>query len=100
MAQDQNNQSQQSIQLKITDEVLKGVYANMVQVGHTAEEFILDFMNIVPPSGTVVSRVVVSPSHFKRLVGAMQDNLKRYEDEFGTISLAIVPDQKFGFKTE
>ncbi len=90
----------QQIQVKASDEVLKGQYANMMQVGHSGEEFVLDFMNLLPPTGQLVSRVIVSPSHFKRLLGAMQENLKRYESEFGTISLAVVPDQKIGFKTE
>ncbi len=96
----QNNQPQQPMQVKISDETLKGVYANMAQVGHTAEEFVLDFMNLFPPGGTVAARVIVSPSHFKRLTKAMEDNLNKYEDEFGTISLAIVSDQKIGFKME
>lgn len=97
---EQNQQPANQLQVKISDEILKGAYANMVQVGHTSEEFVLDFMNLVPPAGSVVSRIIVSPSHYKRLVGAMQENLKRYEDEFGTISLAVVPDQSFRFKTE
>lgn len=97
---EQQKDQPQQIQVKISDEVLKGVYANMVQVGHSSEEFILDFMNIVPPSGIVAARVIVTPSHCKRLVLAMQDNLKKYENEFGTISLAVVPDQKIGFRTE
>jgi hypothetical protein len=96
----QDQQPQQQIQVKATDEVLTGVYANMVQVAHSGEEFVLDFMNVLPPTGQLVSRVIVSPSHFKRLTAAMQDNLKRYEEQFGTISLAVVPDQKIGFKTE
>ena len=44
------------MQVKATDEVLKGVYANMVQVGHTPEEFILDFMNMFPPTGIITSQ--------------------------------------------
>ncbi len=96
----EQNQQPQQVQIKATDEMLKGSYANMVQVGHSSEEFVLDFMNILPPAGQLVSRVIVSPTHYKRLVNAMQDNLKRYEDEFGTISLAVVPDHKIGFKTE
>jgi Protein of unknown function (DUF3467) len=99
MANEQQ-QNQQQIQVKAEDKTLKGNYANMVQVGHSGEEFVLDFMNILPPAGQLVSRVIVSPSHFKRLTAAMQDNLKKYEDQFGTISLAVVPDQKIGFKTE
>ena len=88
------------IQVKASDEILKGQYANMVQVGHSGEEFVLDFMNLLPPTGQLVARVIVSPSHYKRLAAAMQDNLKRYEEQFGTISLAVVPDRNFKFKTE
>ena len=99
-----SNQNQapsgQTVQVKMSDEVLKGAYANMAQVGHSAEEFVIDFMNVFPPAGAVTARVVVSPSHFKRIVAAMQDNLKKYEEEFGTISLAVVPDHKIGFRTE
>jgi hypothetical protein len=94
------NKPQQQIQVKATDEALKGLYSNMVQVGHTAEEFVLDFMNLFPPTGVLNARVIVSPSHAKRLVAALQDNLKKYEEQYGTISLAVVPDQKIGFRTE
>ena len=95
-----NKNSEGKILVKASEEVLKGVYSNMVQTSHTSEEFFLDFFNLTPASGSMVSRVVVSPSHFKRLVGSLQDNLKKYEDEYGTISLAVVPDSKIGFKTE
>ena len=93
-------QEPNQIQVKASEEILKGTYSNVAQVSHTNEEFILDFLNILPPSGVLASRIIVSPSHFKRIVNAMQDNLKKYESEFGTISLAVVPDQKIGFKTE
>jgi hypothetical protein len=107
MPQEQKDQPQPAspsqggqMQVKASDEILRGVYSNMVQVGHTPEEFVLDFINILPPSGLLNARVIVSPSHFKRLALTIQDNLKRYENEYGTISLAVVPDQKIGFRTE
>jgi hypothetical protein len=90
----------QQIQVKITDEVLKGIYSTHVQVGHTAEEFILDFMNVLPPAGIVNARIMLSPSHMKRLSKALLENIAKYEEQFGTISLAVVPDQKIGFRTE
>lgn len=96
----QQKEQGQQIQIKAGDETLKGQYATMVQVAHGGEEFLLDFANTMPPAPQLVARIIVSPSHFKRLIGAMQENLKRYESEFGTISLAVVPDQKMGFKTE
>ncbi|MCX6797586.1 MAG: DUF3467 domain-containing protein [Candidatus Doudnabacteria bacterium] len=95
-----NEQTQQQIQVKASDEILKGVYANMVQVGHTGEEFILDFMNIFPPTGILASRVVLSPAHAKRLAAALLDNVKKYESQFGSIKLADTPEHKIGFRTE
>ncbi len=100
---DQNTPAQagqQQLQVKVTDEVLKGVYANMVQVGHTPEEFILDFMNLFPPTGIITSRVILSPGHMKRIVAALADNLKKYEDQFGSIKASEGPSQKIGFRTE
>ena len=37
------------IQLKSTDEVLRGVYANLLQVQNNKEEFVLDFINVFQP---------------------------------------------------
>ena len=92
--------TQGQMQVKISDEVLKGVYANMVQVGHTPEEFVLDFMNLLPPTGIVSARVLMSPSHAKRFVSAFAENIKRFEEQFGTIKVADKPEQKIGFRTE
>lgn len=97
---DQPKEQPQQIQVKVTDEVLKGVYANMVQVGHGPEEFVLDFMNIFPPSGIVSARVILSPGHMKRLIAAMQDNLKNFEQQFGSIKPSDQPEHKIGFRTE
>ncbi|MBT3356062.1 DUF3467 domain-containing protein [bacterium] len=86
MNQNQQPQAgQQQIQIKANDEDLKGKYSNTVQMMHTKEEFVLDFLNIFPPTGTLNSRVIVSPSHFKRMTAAMSDNLKKYEEKFGKI---------------
>ena len=95
----QNPQNKQ-IQVKVSDEVLKGIYANMVQVSHGQEEFVLDFMNIFPPSGVLASRVILSPAHMKRLVMAMQENIKRFEASNGTIQPGKDPQANFGFRTE
>jgi hypothetical protein len=88
------------IQVKITDEILKGVYSNMLQASHNKEEFVLDFMNILPPSGIINSRVIVSPGHMKRILTALQENVKRYEEQFGKIDEGPGPGQNFGFRTE
>jgi hypothetical protein len=95
----QEGQGQQ-IQIKATDEKLAGVYANMMQVSHTKEEFVLDFVNILPPSGQLVARILVSPAHAKRIMLALQDNIQRYETQFEKIEGATTDKPGFGFKTE
>ncbi len=96
-----NQQQNQQVQVKITDEVLKGTYANMAQVAHTAEEFVMDFMNVMGGAGMVTARVVVSPQHMKRLVAAFAENVRRYEEQFGEIKAGTDTAQpSIGFRTE
>jgi hypothetical protein len=91
---------QQQIQIKASDEILKGTYSNLMQVTHLSEEFILDFMNVYPPQGMGVlgARVIVSPGHLKRMINALQDNLKRYEEATGRkVEEAQAPSEEVGF---
>ena len=100
--ENQNPNQGKQLQIKISDEILKGNYANAMQVAHSKEEFILDFMNLSPHQGVgvVSSRIIMSPGHLKRLVAALADNLKKYEDQFGNIIQADSPKQGMGFKAE
>ena len=78
--------------VKIGDEELKGRYSNLLRVSHTREEFILDFINAIPPQAIVTARLVTSPGHLKRIVRALAENLERYEGSFGAISEAPEPE--------
>ncbi len=80
--------------VKITDEELMGRYANLVRITHTREEFILDFINMVPPQGAVTARVITSPGHLKRLIRALSNNLELYEKSFGSIREAPEPSSE------
>ena len=81
----------QNLNIKIGDEELKGRYSNLLRITHTREEFILDFVNLVPPQGMVTARIVTSPGHLKRIVQALAQNLARYEEAFGPIPEAADP---------
>jgi hypothetical protein len=81
----------QGVNIKIADEELKGRYSNLLRITHTREEFILDFINLVPPQGAVTARIVTSPGHMKRIVHALAANLQRYEKQHGTIREAPEP---------
>lgn len=71
--------------VKITDEKMPGVYSNLMQIVHTREEFVLDYFLNAPPQGMLVSRVILSPGHAKRLCRALIDNIKKYEEKHGVI---------------
>ncbi|HEV7518231.1 MAG TPA: DUF3467 domain-containing protein [Thermoanaerobaculia bacterium] len=81
----------QGLNVKISDEELKGRYSNLLRITHTREEFILDFINLVPPQGIVTARLVTSPGHLKRIIGALSANLARYEQTYGLIQEAPEP---------
>ncbi len=93
-----NGQPQQ-IQIKAKDDDLKGAYSNLMQVLHTKEEFVLDFFLTFPPAGILASRVIMSPGHIKRMIDALQENIKKYEEKFGKVEKADMPEQKIGFNS-
>ena len=81
------------IPLKMPERILGGVYANQMMISHTREEFVLDYINLFPPTGVVNARVIVSPGHLKRMIRALSDNLARYEKRFGQVNEAPAPHQ-------
>lgn len=85
------------VKVKITDEVLKGAYANQMVVTHTKEEFVLDFINAFPPTPLVTARIVTSPGHLKRIIAALQENLGKYEATHGKVAAAPAPPAGKGF---
>ena len=76
-----------SLSIELSEEVAEGIYSNLVMISHSPEEFVLDFIRVMPgvPKARVKSRVVVTPGHAKRLLAALADNLQRYEAEHGEI---------------
>jgi hypothetical protein len=88
------------VQIKVRDEDLKGVYSNLMQVSHTKEEFCLDFFNLFPPQGILTARVITSPGHLKRMIKAIEDNLKKYEEKFGVVEVSKETEKIVGFQAE
>jgi hypothetical protein len=81
----------EGLNVKISDDELKGRYSNLLRIAHTREEFILDFINLLPPQGIVTARILTSPGHLKRIIHALSANLDRYEQTFGAIVEAPEP---------
>ena len=78
---------QQQVQIKADEKELLGQYSNLVMVHHNAEEFTLNFVYVFPsvPQGKLVASLILSPGHLKRLVNALNENIKGYEAQFGPI---------------
>jgi hypothetical protein len=79
------------LNIKIGDDELKGRYSNLLRITHTREEFVLDFINVVPPQAVVTSRIATSPGHLKRIIQALAENLDKYESAYGEIVEAPEP---------
>ncbi len=71
----------QQLNIELSEEVAQGIYSNLAVITHSASEFIIDFIRIMPgiPKANVKSRVILTPEHAKRLLLALQDNIKKYE---------------------
>ena len=93
-----SNGQQQEIKVNFPPHLQGGVYSNNMVVSHTKEEFIMGFMMVAPPVGTVMSRVIISPGHVKRMISALQDNVQKYEARFGTIQAAEELKGNIGFQ--
>ena len=84
MAEDKK---EQKMDLSISEEVAKGVYSNLAILSHSENEFFVDFASLSPglPKAVVRSRVIMTPVNAKRLLRALQDNVSKYEEQFGVI---------------
>lgn len=93
-----NKQQAQKQQIKIADNIPGAEYANLMQINHNKDEFMMVFANVAGPNGKVVSKIISTPGHMKRIMTALQDNIKKYETQFGEISEAGTPGKEIGFK--
>lgn len=80
--------------VKVPEHVQGGAYANNMIVGHTREEFVMDFLYVFPNQAVVNARVITSPGHMKRIIRALQDNLRKYEARFGDVREAVDPKEE------
>ncbi len=85
MADNPGHSDAPQVQINASDEVARGRYSNNMLVSHTREEFILDFLLTAPNGTQLVSRVMVSPGHMKRVLSALADNMQKYETNFGEV---------------
>ncbi len=91
--------------MQVPPDLEPGVYANFLNVWHTAHEFTLDFATTLPAEpmedehgqavlrvpARVTCRVKVPPTLLFDVIRVLNDNMTRYEAAFGAI---IRPDDE------
>jgi 3-dehydroquinate dehydratase len=90
-------QQPQQVQIRAENDDIKGHYSNIAQIFHTKEEVIIDFLLQAPSGVSLISRIIMSPGHAKRLSIALNDNIGQYEKQFGEIKEAEQPKTEIGF---
>ncbi len=68
---------------------LEAIYANFAVISHSPSEIVIDFARVLPRMvrAKVHARIITTPMHAKLLLRALQQNLERYEAQFGEIQI-------------
>ncbi|HEY3876167.1 MAG TPA: DUF3467 domain-containing protein [Candidatus Kapabacteria bacterium] len=92
---------QQQLQVELGEKEAEGTYSNLAIITHSPAEFIIDFTRVTPgvPRARVLSRIIMTPQHFKLLLNAMRENIERFEQQYGEIRTERLGEHPFGFRT-
>ena len=82
-------EGEKKLNIELSNEVAQGSYSNLAIVTHSPNEFVIDFVRMLPgmPKAQVGNRIIMTPANLKRLINALQDNVNKFESEFGPIEL-------------
>jgi hypothetical protein len=84
---EEKKQKKGQINIELDEKVAQGIYSNLAIINHSASEFVVDFVTILPgiPKSKVKSRIILTPQHAKRFLKALNDNVKRFENAHGEV---------------
>ena len=91
----------QQINVELGEKESEGIYSNFVLISHSPAEFVLDFTRMLPgvPKTKVYARIIMTPQHAKSLSKALNENIDKFEKEFGEIKIiGVEPGKQFGFQ--
>ncbi len=96
------NQPNQQINVELGEKEAEGIYSNLALISHSPAEFVLDFTRMLPgvPKTKVYARIIMTPQHAKSFHKALEDNIGKYEKQFGEIKIhgdAQNMQQQMGF---
>lgn len=84
------NGAEGGIDIDLDEQLAQGQYSNLAIISHSPTEFVVDFAAVLPgmPKAKVVSRIILTPEHAKRLMYSIQENVARYEKNHGSIEIS------------
>ena len=93
-----NNKQPQPLSIEIKSDIAKGIYSNLAIITHSQIEFVVDFASMLPgmQKPEVLSRVIMTPENATKLLIALQDNMGKYENQYGKVNISD-PRQKNTF---
>lgn len=94
---EQNKQNKGKLNIELPDEIAEGIYANLAIIQHSRSEFVVDFIKMLPgiPKAKVKSRIILTPQHAKKLLKALQENVKKFESMHGAIKESEMENMPF-----
>lgn len=87
------------INIELDEKTAEGIYSNLAIINHSASEFVVDFVTIMPgtPKAKVKSRIILTPQHAKRFLKALGENIHRFEQVNGEIKDTEQPQIPLNF---
>ncbi|RMF67869.1 MAG: DUF3467 domain-containing protein [Calditrichaeota bacterium] len=98
-----NPNANQQINVELGEKEAEGIYSNLALISHSPAEFVIDFTRMLPgvPKTKVYARIIMTPQHAKSFLRALEENVGKYEKQFGEIKIhgaQPAVNQPIGFK--
>lgn len=89
MDQTKGQKKGKPIEIELKEDEATGTYSNLVMITHSPSEFVFDFIAMMPAvqKAKVVKRLILTPDHAKRLSKALIENIRKFENENGPITI-------------
>lgn len=71
------------VSARIPENVGRGLFSTGAIVMYGVHEFVIDFLLSMAPPSRIAARVVLPPSVVPLLLGALQENMNKYQQNFG-----------------
>lgn len=100
MNQPKGSKQGKPIEIELKEDEATGTYSNLVMITHSPSEFVFDFIAMMPAvqKAKVVKRLILTPDHAKRLSKALLENIRKYENENGTITIKEKVDVPLNYR--